>query len=180
MDRPPLQALRPERDDDRAAIRALHTAAFEGAAEAELVDALRASGRLTLSLVGADEAGAVMGHVAFSPACLDGAAEGLGLAPVAVAAGSRRRGLADALIRAGLAAVERDGWPWVVVLGAPAYYRRFGFRAASERGLVDEFGGGDAFMVLELRAGALPAGGGVVRYAPDFDVFKQGPVGESD
>lgn len=182
---PSLHSLRPERDGDRAAIHALNTAAFGGAAEADLVDALRAAGRLTLSLVGVDASDAVVGHIALSPAAIEttgegegtaGEAGGLGLAPVAVDEGHRRRGLADALIREGLAQVERDGCPWVIVLGAPAYYTRFGFRTASARGLVDEFGGGDAFMVLELRAGSLPAGGGVVRYSPEFDVFKQGPA----
>jgi putative acetyltransferase len=63
---------------------------------------------------------------------------------------------------------EEAGCGFVVVLGDPAYYRRFGFRPARSFGLSDEYGGGDAFQALELREGAIPPGGGVVRYAPEF------------
>jgi len=45
---------------------------------------------------------------------------------------------------------------------------RFGFRAASEFGLFDEYRGGAAFQILELVRGALPVGGGLVRYAREF------------
>jgi putative acetyltransferase len=80
----------------------------------------------------------------------------------------RRRGLAAGLIEAGLDACRAAGYEWAVVLGDPAYYARFGFRTASESGLSDEYGGGDAFQVLELERGALPVGAGLVRYAPEF------------
>ena len=59
----------------------------------------------------------------------------------------------------------------MVVLGDPAYYRRFGFLPASRWGLRDEYGGKDAFQALELRPGAIPPGGGVVRYAPEFNAL---------
>jgi putative acetyltransferase len=75
--------VRAERPDDAAAIRAVHTASFPTALEARLVDALRAAGRLCLSLV-AEEEGRVVGHVGFSPVSLAGTAAGAGLAPVAV------------------------------------------------------------------------------------------------
>ena len=60
------------------------------------------------------------------------------------------------------------GFGWVVVLGEPEYYSRFGFRPASAFGLSDEYGGGPAFQAVELVAGALPVGAGLVRYAPEF------------
>jgi len=43
--------VRPERPGDVAAIRRVNEAAFGRAAEADLVDALRAHGRVSLSLV---------------------------------------------------------------------------------------------------------------------------------
>jgi putative acetyltransferase len=55
-----------------------------------------------------------------------------------------------------------------VVLGHPEYYPRFGFRRAREVGLDNEYGADEAFMVLELRPGALPAAGGLARYGPEF------------
>lgn len=156
--------LRPEDAADREAIRTVHTKSFPTADEANLVDALRAAGHLTISLV-AEEHGEVVGHVAFSPVTV-GDVEGIGLAPVAVLPAFRRRGIADQLIRAGLSRCE--GWGFVVVLGDPAYYRRFGFEPAARWKLRDEYGGGDASQAMELRAGAIPDGGGLVRYAPEF------------
>lgn len=60
------------------------------------------------------------------------------------------------------------GFRWAVVLGEPAYYGRFGFRAGSVFGLEDEYGGGDAFQALALSAGGLEGVGGLVRYSPEF------------
>ena len=63
---------------------------------------------------------------------------------------------------------SRLGFAYVVVLGAPGYYTRFGFSPASQFGLGNEYGAGDEFMALELRAGGLPRLPGIVRYAPEF------------
>lgn len=177
-DRPaPPARVAPEAPIDRAAIDAVLVAAFPGPAEADLVHALRASGDLATSLV-ADHEGAVVGHVAFSPITIDGAAvPGSGLAPVAVAPGCQRRGIAAALIEAGLAARRDAGDELVVVLGDPAYYARFGFRPARELGLIDTYEGGEAFQAIALVDGRrAPAGTNqVVRYAPAFDALPAGP-----
>jgi putative acetyltransferase len=159
--------LRGETPGDEAGIRAVHLASFSTPAEADLVDALRAAGRLTVSRLAADR-GEIVGHVALSPVRLAGSDAGVGLAPVAVLPAFRRRGIGDRLIREGLARCAAAGWAFAVVLGEPAYYGRFGFRPASRLGLRDEYGGGDAFQALELRPGSIPAAGGLVRYAPEF------------
>ncbi len=41
-------------------------------------------------------------------------------------------------------------------------------RPACSYGLVDAYGGGVAFQVLALQPGAIPQGGGLVRYGPEF------------
>ncbi len=156
-----------EEPGDHGAIRAVHLASFPTEGEARLVDALRASGHLCVSLV-AKEHGEVVGHVAFSPVRMPGASDGVGLAPVAVLPACRRRGIAEKLIREGLAICKQFQYGFVVVLGDPRYYRRFGFMPARNWELRDEFGGGEAFRALELRPGAIPAAGGVVRYAAEF------------
>ena len=148
-------------------IGAVHAASFPTDAEARLVDLLRDAGHLVVSLV-AEIDGTIVGHVAFSPVTAAAGAPGVGLAPVAVMPDRRRRGLAAELIRTGISDCRAAGFGWAVVLGEPGYYSRFGFRAASEFGLVDEYGGGPAFQVMELVRGALPRGAGVVRYAPEF------------
>jgi putative acetyltransferase len=159
--------VRAEERGDAAAIHAIHAAAFPTGAEAHLVDALRAGGRLTVSLV-AVTAATKVGHIAFSPVSLADVPGGLGLAPVAVLPQWRRRGIAAELVHAGLEACERAGTGFVVVLGEPAYYEQFGFRPARRWGLRDEYGGGDAFQALELRPGVLTRCGELVRYAPEF------------
>ncbi|WP_028031937.1 GNAT family N-acetyltransferase [Gemmobacter nectariphilus] len=124
--------IRNERPTDGAAIRALTTAAFATAphssgTEAAIVDALRTGGALHLSLV-ADEGGAILGHVAFSPVSLTPQAQGwFGLGPISVAPGHQRSGIGSALIRQGLAALRAQGAAGCVVLGDPRYYGRFGF-----------------------------------------------------
>lgn len=162
--------IRDERPGDAAAIRAIHLAAFPAAGEADLVDRLRASGAAVVSRV-AEDGGAILGHVVFSPVTI-GAARGLGLAPLAVLPLHQRCGVGGALVRDGLEACARRGCGFVVVLGHPEYYPRFGFRPGSESGVASEFGGGPSFMVVELSAGALPAGGGLARYGPEFDVWR--------
>lgn len=159
--------FRSEQDEDRAAIRAVHVASFPTEDEADLVDELREAGRLLVSLVAQGE-GQVLGHVAFSPVTLPGSGNGVGLGPVAVLPEYRWRGIGAGLIRRGLELCAQMGIGFAVVLGDPQYYQRFGFRPASQYGLEDEFGGGDAFQALELRPGGIPRGGGLVRYAPEF------------
>lgn len=159
--------VRPERPGDEPAIYAVHAASFPTDAEARLVDRLREAGRLAVSLV-AEIDGVVVGHIAFSPVTTVSGATGAGLAPVAVVEAHRRHGIAAALVRAGLEACRAVGFGWAVVLGEPAYYGRFGFRAAAEFGLSDEYGGGPAFQALELVPGELPMGAGRARYAPEF------------
>lgn len=168
--RPPCPALctiRSEGSGDAAAIRALHEASFPSAAEARLVDALRGSGQLSCSLV-AVEHERVVGHVAFSPVTASGTTQGLGLAPLAVLPDRRRHGVGARLVRAGLRRCQVENVPLVVVLGDPAYYARFGFQPALRWALRDEYRSGAAFQALELVAGTVPAGGGLVQYSADF------------
>ncbi len=65
-----LIRIRPENPADAAMIRRIHTAAFGRAAKADLVDALRRAGRLTLSLV-AERNSDLAGQIAFSPVTLE-------------------------------------------------------------------------------------------------------------
>lgn len=56
----------------------------------------------------------------------------------------------------------------VVVLGEPGYYSRFGFEQASDRGLGNEYGANEYFMVVEFGSGALDGVHGTVRYRKEF------------
>jgi putative acetyltransferase len=162
--------LRPERPTDVAAIRAILESAFPTPLEAALVEALRASGRLMISLV-AEIEGGIVGHVAFSPVTAGLAQGGMGLAPLAVHPSYQRKGVGSRLVLAGLDACRAAGCGFVVVLGSPEYYGRFGFAAAANWQLSDEYGGAPAFQALELRAGACSVGPELVQYAPEFAIF---------
>lgn len=71
-----------------------------------------------------------MGHVGFSPVLIDGEDIGwFGLGLVSVASDQQRKGVGSALIETGLLLLKARGAKGCVVLGDPAYYRRFGFAA---------------------------------------------------
>ena len=172
--------VRAETPADRAAVYALNMAAFDTPAEARLVDALREQARPMVSLV-ADDGGVdglgICGHILFSPVTLEDATPLLmGLAPLAVSPSRQGQGLGSALVCAGLHACPEIGAVAVVILGDPGYYGRFGFLAASRFGLrcvYTESGDipADAFMLLELRPGALDEHQGMLRYHPAFDAL---------
>jgi putative acetyltransferase len=126
--------IRTERPADAAAIGRLTAAAFASTSyghngEAGIVEALRADGALTVSLVAVLD-GEVVGHVAFSPVSIAGAGGGwYGLGPVSVEPARQRQGIGQALIRAGLDRLGELDAAGCVVLGDPDYYRRFGFKS---------------------------------------------------
>ena len=104
-----------------------HSNGSEGA----IIDALRTGGALAVSLV-AEQDGAVVGHVAFSAVRIDGqSVDWYGLGPLAVRPDYQRQGVGSALVEAGIREIKALGAAGCVVLGDPAYYRRFGFRVAS-------------------------------------------------
>ena len=170
--------LRAEGPDDARDVRAVNEAAFGRAAEADLVDALRARlGERCVSLVAA-RGTRVIGHILFSPLRLepepappaDPAEQRLwALGPMAVEPSQQRWGVGAALVRAGIDACRERGGEAVFVLGHATYYPRFGFRRAGPLGFscvwpVPE----EVFRVLELRPGALEGRSGQVLYEPEF------------
>ncbi|HUC97448.1 MAG TPA: N-acetyltransferase, partial [Candidatus Polarisedimenticolaceae bacterium] len=132
------------------------------------VDRLRQNQRLRLSLI-AEIDGMIVGHIAFSEVSIAGLisnSTGVGLAPVTIVPELQRRGLGAQLVGEGLCACERFGVGFVVVLGAPEYYHRFGFRSADLFGLENEYSANESFMALELKTGSITPG--LVSYAPEF------------
>ncbi len=96
-----------------------------------IVNALRAAGALTLSLV-AQIDGKVAGHVAFSPVTVsDGSTDWYGAGPLSVAPRLQRCGIGRALLNEGLSRLRTLGASGCVLVGDPAYYRRFGFQNPS-------------------------------------------------
>ena len=165
--------LRAEFTSDLAAIHEVVEAAFDRPGEAQLVEALRASGSLVLSAV-AVLGSRVVGHVGYSPAEVVSAGHAfpvLALAPMAVQPGFQRRGVGISLIQWSLEQCRALGHGVVFVLGDPAYYARFGFVPALNFGVHCPFPAPpEAFRVLELRPGALQGHSGTLKYRPEFDL----------
>jgi len=165
--------IRDERSADAAAIRAVLEAAFPQSVEADLVDKLRLACAERVSLVAVED-DRVVGHILFTPATIErpeGPLAGYGLAPMAVLPEFQNRGIGSALVRAGIERLRRSRCPFVIVLGHPEYYPRFGFVRASTHGVRCQWDGvpDDAFMVLILEASIASQVAGLAKYRREFD-----------
>ncbi len=129
--------IRLETPDDEEAITRVTLAAFTGKFsdtpnEHLIVKGLREAGVLSLSLV-AEEAGEIVGHVAFSPVTINGEYLGwYGLGPISVVPALQKRGIGSKLIHEGLARLRAMGAQGCVLEGSPTYYQRFGFKTYSQ------------------------------------------------
>ena len=163
--------IRHETPGDIDTIHAINTQAFGREAEAVIVDRLRKRGVLTISLVAIHE-NLVIGHIAFNPVTVESSAysfEAIILAPVAILPAYQRKGVGSQLIKAGLEECRRLGHEVVVLVGHADYYPRFGFVPAGSKSLECEYEAPDeAWMVLELREGALAGRKGKVKFQPEF------------
>ena len=124
--------IRPETPADHDSIRQILIDAFANhpfshQTEHLIIEGLRADNALTLSLV-AKVDGKVVGQVAFSPVKIDRKdCEWLGVGPVAVSPSYQRKGIGQALVNEGLKQIRGLGAKGCVLVGDPAFYRRFGF-----------------------------------------------------
>jgi putative acetyltransferase len=164
-------SIRDETPGDYAEVYRVNALAFGQEGEAALVERLRGACP-HISLVAVED-GRVVGHIFFSPVTVEsegGAAfEAVGLAPMAVLPEFQNQGVGSGLVRRGLEECARRGHELVFVLGHPDYYPRFGFTKAAAKGISCEYPAPDeAFMVLELKPGALAGRTGMVRYRPEF------------
>jgi putative acetyltransferase len=166
-----LPTIRPEQPADVAAIHDVEALAFGQANEADLVDALRANGQATLSLVAVDDAsGRIVGHIMFSPMTVEPPAiRAVGLGPVAVHPEVQNRGIGGDLIRAGVAEIRRQGWDAIFLLGHADYYPRFGFQLSGGMNVTAEAGINMAhFFFMEMWEGAVGSVPLSVKYSPEF------------
>jgi putative acetyltransferase len=154
-------------------VRSVNELAFGQATEADLVVRLQQACTGSLSLVAEDDDG-VVGHILFTPVLVESAGRrvvGMGLAPMAVLPDRQRQGIGSALVRRGLEILHDRSCPFVVVVGHPEYYPRFGFERASTHGLTSQWEGvpDAAFMVSILDVNAMAGVAGVAKYRDEFN-----------
>lgn len=149
--------IRREAPADEDAVRAVTTAAFAkpeapDPVETGLLDQLRTCGAWLpeLSMVATGDDGEIVGHVVCTRGHV-GTHPALALGPLSVHPKHQRRGVGLALVHAVLGAADATDEPLVALLGNPAYYTRFGFRASTEYGITPpDPGWADYFQVRTL------------------------------
>ncbi|KOV34003.1 acetyltransferase [Streptomyces sp. XY431] len=164
---------RVEQPGDLPAVHELTVAAFGRPSEADLVEALRADEAwidgLSIVVTTRAEAGPV-GHVLLTRAFI-GDTPALAMGPVSVHPDHQRSGAGSALVRAGLDAARARGERFVILLGHPWYYPRFGFGRASEHGITLTVDAPDeAWMALSLDPARHPLPSGTARWAAAFGI----------
>ena len=111
-----------------------------------------------LALV-AEEDEELVGHIILSRTIIkaeDREFPTLHLGPISVVLERRCQGIGSRLMKEALRRARAAGHPSVVLVGDPAYYRRFGFRTSTEFGIGNDLGIPDEYaMALELQPGAL-------------------------
>lgn len=164
--------IRSEKPEDIDSIREVNTSAFKQPNEADLVDKLRKNCNNFISLV-AEVDDQIVGHILFTPVTIEtknGVIDGMGLAPMAVLPDFQKKGIGARLIEKGIEELKKSNCPFVIVLGHPEYYPKFGFKAASRYGIRSTWEVPDeAFMILKLMDVDLSNYVGVARYRREFD-----------
>jgi predicted N-acetyltransferase YhbS len=163
---------RRETSADRGEVYALTAAAFERAAEADLVDALRVDPEAwlpDLSYVAEAPDGTVASYALITRCHVDDA-PAAALAPVAVRPEYQRRGAGSAVVRAVLEAARARAERLVLVLGHPRYYPRFGFLPASRYGIRPGFDVPSEHLMALVLDGSSSVAPGTIRYPAAFGV----------
>lgn len=165
--------IRRETSSDYPAIFEVVKEAFAHAEYADqdehfLVERLRKSDAYIpeLSLV-AEMDGNVVGHIMFTKIKV-GEHDAITLAPLAVLPGLQGKGIGGKLIEAAHKEAKRLGHEFSVLLGHAGYYPRFGYRRASEYGILSPLKvPDDAFMAIRLQSSRERLDG-IVEYAKEF------------
>lgn len=163
--------IRHEKPEDIEQIYAVIEKAFKRDAEARLANKLRQACADHLSLV-AETDGLIVGHIMFTPVLVKNGNtfKGMGLAPMSVLPAKQRKGIGTMLVKSGVDILREKGCPFIIVLGHPDYYPRFGFQPASKFNIKSQWAEvpDEAFMILVLDDNALQGASGTATFREEF------------
>ena len=119
------------RQTDIQEIEAICLAAFEKGANliiANVAQQITSEARSSQSYpLVAEQEGAVVGFIAFTPLTIESDITGFLLAPLAVQPEHQRSGIGTSLIKTGIDTLTKQGVDFLFTYGDPDYYGRFGF-----------------------------------------------------
>lgn len=164
--------IRKEQPADELFIRNINISASEQNAEADIVDELRKNCKDFISLV-ALEGEKIVGHILFTPIvieCIRKQTHGMGLAPMAVIPEYQKKGIGSKLVIAELENMKYLNILYIIVLGHPAYYPKFGFEIASKYNIKSEYDSvpDETFMILILNKDKMTGIKGDAKHRPGF------------
>lgn len=165
--------IQPIESNMKAAVGTLLHAAFSGTkhgydGEAELVDALRKSTEQKIELVALDAYHAVVGEAFLTQSQVDDKV-GYVLAPLAVMPTLQRQGIGGRLIEQAEAWTTQNDGAYISILGDPNYYGRFGYKRASQLGVLPPAEIPDEYFLMKKMNGDLQLEG-TLKYAPEFGI----------
>ena len=168
--------VRSERVADGPAISSLIVKAYASVGYSDhrehlMVERLRDSPSYVpeLALV-AEVDGDLVGHLLLTRISVEGAtasAQGLSLAPLSVAPEHQGQGVGSMLIAEAHARAERSGFGFILLVGLPDYYPRFGYEPLHNHPITLPFAASEAnCMIRKLRPSGLTDVEGVVHFEP--------------
>jgi len=165
--------IRHEKPSDFDSVYEINKLAFQSSSEADLVNLLRKNDLSAISLV-AETDSRIIGHILFTEAKIVSqfkTIHGMALAPMSVHPDFQNRGIGQILVNHGLSIVQEKNSPFVIVLGHPNYYPRFGFEIASKHNIKPQWEGipDEAFMILILNRDLLYGVKGTAFYRQEFN-----------
>jgi len=168
--------IRKESQKDIDVIRQINEQAFGQSQEANIIDKLRDNCCDLLSLVVLRE-DKLVGHILFSPAAIEGnhgIIKGMALGPMAVIPEYQGQGIGSAMVKEGIQILKESGCPFIIVLGHPEYYPRFGFKPASRYEIRSQWEGvpDEVFMILWLNESKARGVSGIAKYRQEFDAAR--------
>lgn len=172
--------IRNETNEDSFEIRAMIKRALNRPDEARLVDTLRNSGNLLLSVLAIDnKTGKVAGYVAASPVKVTTSQTklaGARLAPVLVDREYQGQGLGSRLIDEVCQRCDSVGLAFIMVMGNPKLYNRFGFEPSITCNITGAGDMGDSFLLRKGSGFIVPVEKTLAQSCSNFNILDHNQI----